>query len=175
VGATLRFASQSSEVVTKTLAGIQTYPGGGAFYPDLVVGVLDSDVPANISFARILPANWQSYLPSLDRLSGISVLRLNQFEQATTASFSGVANGRFQLNLPLSGTQFFRAVITGDSGKPVFLFINSQPTLLGVLTAGSVGIGTFISNHISEINNLMTALGGGYQLTLVNLSSFPTY
>jgi hypothetical protein len=60
-----------------------------------------------------------------------------------------------------------------DSGNPIFTIINNQFIILSVIT-GSIS-GSFVSSHISDINNAMNQLGGGYQLTPVDLSSFTPF
>ena len=64
-GSTIRFVDNNNNVVTRTMVNKLTHPDYTPYYPDITVGLLDSDVPASISFVKILPQNWNNYLPSL--------------------------------------------------------------------------------------------------------------
>jgi hypothetical protein len=178
VGATLKFVTQNNTVVSRTLSAVLTHPDYFSFmlYPDIVVGVLDSDVPAEISFAKVLPADWQARMPSLSAASAVPALRVDQLKRATVADFRGIsAGGSFLLQEPATRQAYYAPIIVGDSGHPVFVIINGAPVLLGVFTSGGAGSGTFVTQHKNAINTMMTNLGGGYQLTEVDLSGFPTF
>lgn len=178
VGATIKFVTANNQVISRTISNMGLYAGSGplTFFPDIAIGLLDSDVPESITFAEVLPADWEDYMPSLSRLSSVQCLRLNRVERATTARFGGVALNRFQCYVPPANElPFFEWIVVGDSGNPVFLFINSRPVVLGTFTNGGAGVGTFISSQITQVNEIMTTLGGGYQLTTTDLSGFPSY
>lgn len=49
------------------------------------------------------------------------------------------------------------------------------PINLNTWTYGGAGAGSNLVPRKDAINTMMTNLGGGYQLTEVDLSSFPTY
>jgi hypothetical protein len=57
----------------------------------------------------------------------------------------------------------------------VLLIINGNLVVIGTFTSGGAGGGTLISDHIDAINTMMTTLGGDYQLTSIDLSSFDSY
>lgn len=59
-GTVLHFVTSDNTVVARTVTGRQTITG-----TDIIVGVLDSDVPGTIAFARILPDAWAAKLPTL--------------------------------------------------------------------------------------------------------------
>jgi hypothetical protein len=69
--------------------------------------------------------------------------------------------------------EFYEPVVRFDSGNPMFLIINNQLVVLSVITGE--GTGSFITGYISQINNIMNTLGGGYQLTPIDLSSFTSF
>ena len=180
IGATIKFVTSDNVVVSRTITNRLTHPSYVPYYPDICIGVLDFDVPESISFAKILPANWRSYLPSLSTSSTIPTLRLNQQEKASVADWLGVRYpelGRFQLQYPSSILRqaYYENIIVGDSGNPVFIIINGYLVVLGTFTSGGAGGGTSISEHIEAINTMMTTLGGGYQLTEISLSGFNSY
>jgi hypothetical protein len=143
-----------------------------------------------------LPSTWGDFLPSTftaqfiggasGRTTGrIPLIRMNQNGQARIADWYG----SFQLYAGTEKAYMWRCVIPadaarqpyyanaiiGDSGQPAFVLINGEPVLLGVTTGGGTSTGTLISEEITAVNTMMTTLGGGYQLTAIDLSAFPTY
>ena len=179
VNSTIRFVSLDNTVVNRTITALATHPDYSPYYPDITIGVLDSDVPNSISFAKILPSGWASYFPSIGVAATgatIPVLVLDQEEKALVSEWrtSGGMNIFAQPTDP-QRLQFFESIITGDSGNPAFIVVNNQLVVINTLTYGGAGAGTFVSAHIGAINNMMTSLGGGYQLTEVDLSGFPSY
>jgi hypothetical protein len=187
-GATVRFVKADGTVVNKVMTAKLTHPNYTPYYPDITIGVLDSDVPSGISFARILPANIAPKLPSFGMVIGnqwcnLPSLTLDQEEKALVTNyyadqiqFVGQLASRF--TNPVLGTlraPFFENKIVGDSGNPALLIINDTPVIVCVWTSGGAGSGTAIANHKTAINTMMTTLGGGYQLTEIDLSGFPTY
>jgi hypothetical protein len=192
------FVSPAGVAHTRQITGILNHPlyGQGTSpyrfgYPDIQVGVLNSDLTEEghgVRFARVLPASWLDYLPSLRQISPIPAIVFNRLEQAGTIGLRSLANldmffdpspegfvGRFGLELPnsqaLQPGQFF--IVLGDSGNPVFILVNGEAVLIGTLTAATGG--SFLTAHIDAVNEMMTSLDGGYQLTPVDLSGFPTY
>ncbi len=145
-------------------------------FPDLTVGLLDSDVPTNrISFARVLPDNYADYIRTGERLPAI---RLDQEEKALVGdvwrvtSQSGKAFTSCAVPVDATRFAFYERIVLYDSGNPCFLWINGQPVLLTVWTRGGPGSGTSVTAFKNDINQLMSDLGGGYQLTEIDLSGF---
>jgi hypothetical protein len=174
-GATVRFVKTDNTVVTRTVSANQAIAG-----TDFTVALLDSDVGAGISFAKVLPASAAAKLPSSD--VWLPAASTDQTEDLTVrvwnASTSAAAMASFIT--PFTGSAddeirraFYKPAIGGDSGSPAFIFINSQLVLLTLWNFGGGGSGNAITANITAINAAMTALGGGYQLTSVNLSSYP--
>ena len=174
--ATIRFIDSNNNVVERTMVNKLTHPDYTPYYPDISIGVLDSDVPASISFVKILPQNWSDYLPSLSSTYRVPCLVLDQEEKAliselrslgTIASFSSPTN--------LIRSAFFESIILGDSGNPAFLIIDNELVIITVWTFGGSGGGTSILYHKDAINTMMTTLGGGYSLTEIDLSIFTDF
>jgi hypothetical protein len=187
-GCVMRFVTTDNQVVTRTLmtkSGIGASIGYGM--PDVLVGVLDSDLPNTVPFAKVLPDNWASYLPSLTTMSvkyGLPALCLDQEEKAlvtdlhTLFGYGPVAFAYFSFPAGLNAAkrgEFYEGKVGGDSGNPAYLIINGELVLICVWTFGGAGQGTNIQAWRSQVNATMTNLGGGYQLTNVDLSGFPTY
>lgn len=173
IGSTIYFVSSSGQVVTKTLSSIQhvTSPNRPI---DIAIGYLNSDVPNNIKYAKILPANWLTYLPQINIIKKIPIFWFNQNENASIYELTRL-DENFISYPSQKYANFFLPIIRFDSGSPFFMLINNEPVLLGVLIGG--GAGTFVSSCINEINSTMSSLGGtgAYQLTQIDLSSFNSY
>jgi len=177
VGASVRFVTMDNVVITRTLVNKLTHPDYRPYYPDITIGVLDADVPSSINFARVLPDNWTNYIPELGTIRTLPALTLDQEEKALVTDWFYDSNGFSSFRAPLKEKriEFYEPKIGGDSGNPAFVWINNQLVILTVWTYGGAGSGTSIRYHKTAINAMMTALGGGYQLTEVDLSGFPTY
>lgn len=168
-GSTIRFVKQDNTVVERTLSN-QTQVGS----TDIKIGVLDSDVPAGISFAKVLPSGHASYMPGISKKK-IPVLGLDQEEKALVFEIDSLSsalisyygsNDEHRLALRES-------LIGGDSGNPAFLVINDE--LVIISTWYSIFWSPNIASYKTEINAIMTSLGGGYQLTEADLSGFTSY
>jgi len=168
-GATMWFVSQSGQVVTRTLSSTVFVA------EDIRLGVLSEDVPSFISFARLLPPDWPDYLPSINAAFTVPLLMLNQTERASVSNLVSLISPKFTNAFPENYQSFYGNLVEGDSGNPVFLVVNDSPVLLGVLTFGGPGSGFHLAQFANQINAAMSTLGGGYQLTPIDLSAFPTY
>jgi hypothetical protein len=175
-GATIRFVDNNNNVVTRTLINKLTHPDYSPYYPDIAIGLLDSDVPASIGFVKILPQNWANYLPSLAYNRRLPCLVLDQEEKALISelSYLGTSAGFFAPSNQIR-LNFYENIIVGDSGDPAFLIINDELVIITIWTYGGAGSGTSISYHKEAINTMMTTLGGGYSLTEIDLSSFTNF
>lgn len=178
-GMTIRFVQADNTVVTRTVTAVRTHPDYVPYFPDIQVGVLSSDVPAGIAFAKVLPASWGDKIAALGFSRSLPALCLDQEEKALITDWGyGVSLANFTSRGSLNTAQralFYENKIGGDSGNPAFVIINDQLVLLTVWTYGGAGSGTFTTPQIAAINAMMTTLGGGYQLTEADLSGFPTY
>jgi hypothetical protein len=170
-GSTIRFVDADDNVVTRTVVDSQQI---GVY--DIRIGVLDADV-TGCSFAKILPADWADYLPYNGE--GIPALVLDQEEKALVTDIAEIVStnhwANFQVPTDATRLQFYEPIISGDSGNPAFLVIGGELVLLSVWTYGGAGSGKSIVAYASEIAAAMTALGGGYSPTEINLSGFNDY
>lgn len=175
VGTVLHFITSANVVVARTVTARQVISG-----TDITVGVLDSDVPGTIGFARVLPAAWAAKLPTISSSFPVPVVKLNQAQQALLVDLAALGSGGFdgvkcQVPTASDRVSFYGRSLTGDSGSPVFAVVNDTMVLLCALYGGEAGNGPFVTAYRTEINAAMTALGGGYQLTDVALSAFTSY
>jgi hypothetical protein len=168
VGATYHFVSADNVVCSRTVTAAVNIGT-----TDVRIGVLSSDVDAGISFCRVLPAAWAAKLPTLSTRQ-IAAARITRQQKLVVHELHSLGDV-VSMHQPRSSTRssFFIEAENGDSGSPLFLVIDGKPVLLTTLYSSSTG--PSIISHRAAINAAMTALGGGYQLSDVNLSAFTTF
>lgn len=180
VGCTMRFVKADNTVVTRTLTAMSSLATTSDYYPDMTVGVLDSDVPTGITFARVLPDNWASYLPTL-ATRPLPVVCTDQEEKLLVRELSALTNPPFDravYGVPADAQRraFYEDIVSGDSGNPACMIVGNQLVLLSVWTFGGAGGGTSVVSFRTALQAAMTTLGGGYTtLTNVDLSSYTSY
>jgi hypothetical protein len=158
----LVFVTADDVTVTRNLTAV-SYPGG-----DIGIGVLDADVPATISFHRVLPTNWGSDLSSVN---GLPMLHLDQEEKALVRDMSSLgANCLHRDPTDPTRLSYSETLIGGDSGNPGFLIIGGEAVL--ILTHHTSVNGPSYTFWYDQVNAAMTALGGGYQLTPYDFDAF---
>lgn len=177
-GTPLRFVDDNNNTITRNIVQY------ASDLTDISIAVLDSDVPSNIKFAKVLPPDYISYLKlsSQDLLYSVA---LDQQEKAIVKRMGGLSglianDGQGgTVNIPniliynlLESDPFFsftETIIVGDSGNPVFLIIDNE--LVVLTTWWTANSGPFITTRYNTVNSLMNQLGGGYQLTPINLQA----
>lgn len=187
IGAAMRFVDMQNQVVERTLVAKIRHPSYVPWYPDLTVGLLDADVPADrISFAKVLPDNYRDWLADGTRLPALA---LDQEEKAlirdlwrlsAVEEIEGVTGAYTMFDTPFDAarTDYYEDLIGGDSGNPAFIIIGGQPVLLTVWTFGGPGAGTSLVDFKQDINAIMSQLEAahnsvdGYQLEEIDLSNF---
>ncbi|TXG78456.1 hypothetical protein E6Q11_00935 [Candidatus Dojkabacteria bacterium] len=166
---TLTLGGVTRNLVSSTIVGPAN--GSDGWKSDLMVGKYDGDFP---SYAKVFPSTLYSYLPSLS-LKGVPAIVCNQFGEKIQRLTGIVSSSQSKLSLAKIN-ESDTSIIGGDSGNPAFLVLDDdEPVLLGTLTQGGSGGITTIHDQITEVNAAMTELGGGYQLTQVNLTGYPSY
>lgn len=175
-GTTMRWVTASNVVHERTLVMSQRIGT-----TDLRVGVLSSDVPAEIGFARVLSPSWATKLPSYAAETAVLGVVLDQEEKLLIGVVSYINQGagaNCQFERPTAAySEWSERLIGGDSGNPGCLVVNGQLVLLTCWAhAGlATGNGDSVVGHRAAIDAAMTSLGGGYQLTDVDLSGFSSY
>ncbi len=133
-----------------------------------------------ISFAKILPDDFRDYVGSGRFLPALC---LDQEEKALIADLVDIAQTNliegvdqiltvFDYPVDTNRLNYSEEIILGDSGNPAFIILEGQLVLLCVWTYGAAGAGTSVTEFKADLNQLMNDLGGGYQLTEINLSGF---
>jgi hypothetical protein len=168
-GATIRFVTNDNQVVERTVGARINI---GTF--DLRIAVLNADVPESISFAKVLPTDFLDYMTPADlpllAADQETKLVIREWTQYNGGSYKSVIHRRSEEE---NRSAFSETIISGDSGSPVFVVINDELVLLGCHYT-SIAC-PLITGYTSEVNAAMTTLGGGYQLTAIDLSEFTNY
>jgi len=169
IGATVRFVTMDNVVVERTLSARETVSG-----TDISIGLLNEDVPETITFAKIPPADIDDYFANLSL--GMPCLCLDQEEKALVTDLYSINSlSIFKAPIDTQRLEFYEPKIDGDSGGPGFLIIDDELCLVVTWTYGGAGSGPCYPHKITEINSVMTSLGGGYTITTKDLSGYPTY
>ncbi|ESO82608.1 hypothetical protein LOTGIDRAFT_155622 [Lottia gigantea] len=178
IGDTVRFIMANNTVVDRKIAGTKlvnhSSKGHESFWGrDIVVGMLDKDVPDGISFSKVMPRDLDEFRPVYN--TRLPVMSTDFEEHAIVTDFSYYRNTGIGLRIPAKDSieyEYYEKKIGGDSGNPSFFIINDELVLLFVFTSGGAGGGTSINHYYDEINRLMKEEGSQYQLTPVDLQSF---
>ena len=134
---------------------------------DIIIGLLDSDLPSNVSFCQIASFNLAS-IPSATNKFPMFMSHLAK--KAIIAD--GYAQTRFTQTYAASFEtlkgNFFESAVDGTSANPICFVYNNKLILLSLVRFASSG--DLISNYINECNSVMSSLGGGYQLSVFDLN-----
>lgn len=167
-GCTYHFVKADGTACVRTCTAASTVGS-----TDIRLGILASDVDSGISFARVLPDTWAVKLPTL-ALRHIACARINRQQRLILHELHDLAaNAVFQAPLDSTRATFHITPVSGDSGSPLFLVIDGKMVLLTTLYSASGGP-SLISQR-SAINAALTALGGSYQLTNADVSSYTSF
>ncbi len=168
---TVVFVNSSNEIITRTVTKVEVSPTN-----DLGVALLDRDVPTSIPFYPVIPrATWEQYLKGIDGNTLIPILYLNQNDRVGVHVVKAVSFYNGSINMSHAKGEGKRAefddpVISGDSGNPAFAVIGGQPVLL--FAHYDSPFGPNLGSLFNEVNAIMGRLGGGYQLSTVDLRDF---
>lgn len=179
---TMRFVTADNTVITRTLSSTVSLPDTASLYPDITIGVLDSDVPGTISYAKVLPSGFETKLPADLAIQRIPCAATDQEEKLLVMDVQNLPANQSAFATPVTTLtpidairlNFNEGLVSGDSGNPAFWFINGDIVILTMWSTRALGgSGGPVAALRSEINAAMATLGGGYQLTTVDLSTFP--
>lgn len=197
VGANVRFVTTDNQLVERTVVARKTLAGysnnGDIDYSkDITIGLLNEPLSADIDgihYVKVLPDNWADYLGPMDSSSfdadkALPALCLDYEEKALITDvrrFSTYVS--FTRPALESRRAYYESKITGDSGNPALLLLNSvgggtELVLSNVWTFGGAGSGVSVYENKAEINQIMSELEAqngfdhGYQLTEYDFSGF---
>jgi hypothetical protein len=162
--ATIRFIAMDGTVVTRTVSS-----GMQVGTTDLRISVLDSDLPASITPAKVLPDDWASHF---DETRAPTIV-FNQEERVSVADIlhitaGGDVNGddiRIQIPVDEQRLEFHFDRILNDSGNPVFLLINNEPVLLFCFKTTVYGPTLIQDNRAAVVAAINTLGAFGHSLT----------
>lgn len=169
-GSMVVFLTNDNQQVSRTFV---SFIKVGTF--DLAIGVLNEDVPSSIKFSKVLPTDWQDYITmqEVPIICGDQELKLLVRDWYRYSEFGDHRrflhrNSVSSVRVPLTET-----LIAGDSGSPNFVLINNE---LVVLACHFSAVSSpLITGYYDAVNAAMTTLGGNYQLTPIDLSTFPSF
>jgi hypothetical protein len=142
-GATIRFITNSNTVVERTI--LRTINSQVGF--DVGIALLNSDLPESINIVKILPASASKKFTSTVSSSGS--FWINKDKEALITNIGAFSNNSASTQIPFSSSDpnygpiyvsgldenqraFYKNVVVGDSGSPLFLLINNEPVLVGL-------------------------------------------
>ena len=197
VGASVRFVTKDNQLVERTVIARKTlagYSSNGSrnYSKDITIGLLNEPLHADIDgihYVKVLPDDWANYLgpmdsSSFDRDEAMPALCLDYEEKALITDvrrFSTYVSFTTPALEPRS--DYYESKISGDSGNPALLLLNSpggsaELVLLNVWTFGGAGSGASVYENKAEINQIMADLETqkgfkhGYQLTEYDFRGF---
>jgi hypothetical protein len=148
---------------------------------DILIGELDKEVDSSLKVYNVLPAN---YLKYFDKQINFPLLYSDQERKALIGENGminttyGSTNTLINISKDTNRSQYFEALIGGDSGNIVSTIINNEIVVIGAwyMTLGTMaGLATNIPSYINEVNNTISSLSSGYKVNEVDLSGFKMY
>lgn len=202
---TVYFVNDSNTTFTYTITAVSAIGTPfGAGYTDISIGYLNTTIDASLSFHKVIPSDFLSYIQNGSIYSGdqfispyLPVLYMDGGDGASTNKRTWCGNLQYICDTctsdilyyvrPIAGAKYnnSQAIVGGDSGNIIFIPINNEIVILGTWYQSSggagnpgdgLGVSSFITPNISTINSAMTTLAGtSYSLTQADLSGFKTY
>ena len=148
---------------------------------DILIGELDKEVDSSLKVYNVLPAN---YLKYFDKQINFPLLYSDQERKALIGENGminttyGSTNTLINISKDTNRSQYFEALIGGDSGNIVSTIINNEIVVIGAwyMTLGTMaGLATNIPSYINEVNDTISSLSSGYKVNEVDLSGFKMY
>ena len=169
IGVRILFVNQEREIVHRRIEATK-----GVADCDIMIALLDSDVPPSIHPAKILPEDFEKHIGDG---RGLPIVTFNRHEQVLLSQFNRVSTNGNRRVLQNVGTtnKVWKSlgvkIVGGDSGNPAFLLIGNEPILLYCLKTGGVGHGPSVFHLRKEIQKAMDELCPGYTLEAFDFAS----
>lgn len=135
---------------------------------DIRIGLLDSDLPANVSFCKIgsqalcNQATLENKFPTFSsNVSKKAIIEEGYIQNNNILVFGAPSDSQ--------RANFFEASGGGTSGNPICFVYENKLIIIGYRFTSTGGF-TFVPRYINEINAVMSTLGGGYQLSVFDLN-----
>lgn len=197
---TVTFIDSGSAHVTRNVVTWTAIANkAGSLYPgqnsDLSIGYLDADLPATITPAAVLPANFSQYIEYSESASlkeeqyiiytghgndtnkigsnkFIGIVRINNYNKEYLQSCHEILLSTGSLDEKLSPWR----ILSWHSGSPIGTIINGNFVYMAEMHTNAPS-GVLISELFNEVNAVMTTQHGSaaHQLTAIDLSGFFVY
>jgi hypothetical protein len=169
----IHFVDGDNNTITRTRSSLTEVPG---IY-DLSIVTMNSDLPEEITPAKLFPADAEDYLPNL--LYAVPGLCSNQFRDCLVkASYGFYQNSTMYYTESRNATEllFEKNIIVGDSGSPAGFVIHNEfvPMILWSTGGSDYGGGYTPHKVISAINTITSAVGS-HTVDVVDLTEFNNY
>jgi hypothetical protein len=146
---------------------------------DIQIALLQEEVVAAISPAKLLPKDYREYI---DSGKGLVALVFDYEEKGNIFEVTHIGTN-IGIEEPQNSRlyEYYEYIYAGDSGNPIFLLVGNSPILLGCLWHGlsKVSNGIFrggdaanIAELSAEIQQVMDDLCYGYNLEFMDLSNY---
>ena len=172
-GATVYFVDAVGNVHSRRVTGVRKFAEDDA---DIMVGVLDAEVPEGIHPAKILPEDYAKYIGNGE---GLPVATFSYNEQFVVTELRAIPANRY-MNIKCSmripefirsrlisegpRAKFCKLLDQGDCGNPAFLIAGTVPILIYCDTTNNASSGPQIHLYRKEIQAAMDELCPGYKL-----------
>lgn len=188
---TVYFVNDSNTTFTYTITAVSAIGTPfGAGYTDISIGYLNTTIDASLSFHKVIPSDFLSYIQNGSIYSGnqfispyLPVFYMDGGDGASTNKRTWCGNLQYICDTctsdilyyvrPIAGAKYnnSQAIVGGDSGNIIFIPINNEIVILGTWYQSPVspgagnpgedlGVSSFITPNISAINSAMTTLAG---------------
>lgn len=181
LGTTLYFVDATNTVYSRTLSSVVSVQDNESNNVDCSVGLLSSDLPAQITPAKLLPANWLNFIREIQ--NGWQCLWVDQFKHARMIGWDGIdpddTLGTYGSTFHSDTTDagYFKIPVDFDSGSPIFVELDNDTVLLTCFWHGYESPdGPFYSDFLSNIQAAIDSLGAfGHSIQNVDLSGFTDF
>lgn len=136
---------------------------------DIRIGLLDSDLPSNVSFCKIgsqllcTQATVENKFPTFTSIpSKKAIIEDGYIDPNNSYLVFGQSSNAQRAS-------FFEESGGGSSANPICFVYQNKLIIIGYRYF-STGGPTFIAPYINQINTVMNTLGGGYQLSVFDLN-----
>ncbi|MDD2797353.1 MAG: T9SS type A sorting domain-containing protein [Bacteroidales bacterium] len=182
------FVTYDNVTVGRKITGYRVNTDFNTNSPDIEILTLDSDVPETIVPCMFLPSNYANYIANDG--DGLPVLYTDQEEKALVADLWDINSAKmYDLQVPITSNRkaLNEAVISGDSGDPIFLVLNGKLVIVGCFTWGGAGSGNSLTYYANlpdggtqptqNINDLIKAsdavagVNTGYKISLFDFNA----
>lgn len=166
-GTVFTFIDSSGNIVNRTITAQVQVPG-----QDIIVALLDSDVPAGITYYPMIDSDtlknyWKNVI-------GSPFVILDQDDRVFIRDVAnqGVQSGNIYHQRSASPLRdsFSKDFKMGDSGNPLFLLVGGRLVFVAMIYTYDFSL--FLPQKVAGIKEAVTSLGGGYQVSGLNLSCF---